>query len=317
MKKLLTLLLGFVFLFTFVACDINEEETTPTFYVSETMNYDDIDVTVNSITGELNQNTKSDYYGLLKLTVNFTCKNNSNGEFELSASDFYIKTEDKGEKYDAYSFSGEKGLFDFGDSIIAGATKIYDIEFYVSHMLEENKKYIMYLDWGILHNEQEYKLYYRDGTNAITKADSSNNNTDSNENQTDYSYLFYGSCPISIRVMYFTSDQTLSITHTNQSGKTITAIKYLIIVYDAYGEELKKYGYGASALTATYDNWNTSPGGRNTGDWKLNGFDSGKSIDIYIYSVLFTDNTEYGYRNLTVNDIKSYAPKNHIVGRYA
>ena len=304
--------------FSLVACE-SEEETnhSSAFYVGETMDYDNIDVTVNAITGQLNENSNSDYYGLLKLTVNFTCKNNSHEEFELSSSDFYIKTEDKGEKYETYSFSGEEGLFDFGDSIIAGATKTYDIEFYVPYMIEEGKKYVMCLDWGILHIEQEYCLYYRDGSNAITKTETTDNKNDSDNNKENYSHLFTGSCPVNINATYYTSDQTLSIKQTNQSGKTIVAIKYLIIVYDAYGDVLQQYGYGASSLTATYDKFNINTGVSNTGDWKLNGFSDGKALDIYMFSVYYSDNTEWGSHDLAVSDIKTYAPKTHVIGRYA
>ena len=144
-----------------------------------------------------------------------------------------------------------------------------------------------------------------------------NTNTDSNIVQKeDYSNLFIN-CPISIRASYYTSDQTLTITATNNGNKTISAIKYLIVVYDVYGNTLKQYGYGSSALTATYDKFNINSGSNGIGDWKLNGFSNGKSLDIYIYSVYYSDGKEWGSRDLTISDIINFAPKEYIFGSYA
>ena len=144
-----------------------------------------------------------------------------------------------------------------------------------------------------------------------------NTNINSNTSQqTNYSSLFVN-CPISIRVSYYTSDQTLSITATNNGDKTISAIKYLIVVYDVYGNTLNQYGYGSFALTATYDKFNIYSEKSATGDWRLNGFSDGKSLDIYIYSVYYSDNTEWGSRELSTANIIKYAPKIHTEGRYA
>ena len=144
-----------------------------------------------------------------------------------------------------------------------------------------------------------------------------NTNTDSNTiHKEDYSNLFVD-CPISIKASYYTSDQTLTITATNNGNKTISAIKYLIVVYDVYGNTLKQYGYGSSALTATYDKFNINSGKNGIGDWKLNGFSNGKSLDIYIYSVYYSDGKEWGSRDLTIADVVNFAPKSHIFGSYA
>lgn len=307
MKKLVAILISFLLLISLSACSSSEMN-----YFNKSFKYHNLEITVTSVEESIDNN------GNYSTTVSFSATNTGTHEYDFYLSDIYLKNAETKSKYDS-----KTSLLDalVEEVIDGGLTKNYDVKFTLPSSVSESK-YIMYFDFGSLGSPAgECALYYEDGSMIDIENNVSNDNTENNEgsnnNTENNSHYFNEPCPISISVMYFTSDQTLSITHTNQSGKTIAAIKYLIVVYDAYGEELKKYGYGVSALTATYDNWNTSPGGRNTGDWKLNGFDSGKSIDIYIYSVLFTDNTEYGNKNLTVSDIKSYAPKNHIVGRYA
>ena len=53
------------------------------------------------------------------------------------------------------------------------------------------------------------------------------------------------------------------------------------------------------------------------GEWELSGFSDGKSVDIYVFSVLYDDNTEWGSKDLSVTDIKNYAPKTHVTGSYS
>lgn len=313
MKKTLSVLLSLIMLFSIVACDnggagIDNEEKSHNFYVGETMNYDDIDVTVDSIS-ETQYSIPSTNENGYTIKVTFTLKNNKTEEFSVDDDCFDIRTEDKNEKYTTEQFL-------FYRSIIAGGQETFWLEFKVPYSMTE-KNYIMYFDWGILHSEQKYFLYNRDGSSAITNANGTDKDTESDKNDPDYSSLFAGACPVKINATYYTSDQTLSIRQTNQGGKTIVAIKYLIVVYDAYGEILQKYGYGASALTATYDKFNINSGVSYTGDWKLNGFSDGKSLDIYVYSVYYSDNTEWGNHDLNVTDIKKYAPKTHVTGRYA
>ncbi len=305
MKKILSLFISLLFLFSLVACDINGEELPADFYFGETMEYDDIEVTVDSLS-ESSYSIPSTNENGYTIRVTFTLKNNKTKEFSVDDDCFDIRTEDRNEKY-----TPEQILF--YRSIIAGGQGTFCLEFKVPYsMLEKN--YVMYFDWGLLHTEQKYCLYNRDGSNAITNGDNAGEDTSPDGNENDYSSLFAGICPVEIHVTYYTLGQTLTIKQTNQGGKTIAAIKYLIVVYNIYGEILQQYGYGASALTATYDNLNINPGGNCTGDWELRGFSDGKSLDIYIYSVYYTDNTEWGSHNLSVTDIKNYAPKIHVTG---
>ncbi len=151
--------------FSFVGCNVS----SPTYYINETMPYEKIDITVNNLKCIKNNNPDSDRYGLFELTISFTLKNNKTKDFDFSFDDIYIKTADKGEKYE-YTPTGKSlgniiSDYFLGEVIIAGATETYDILFYVPYSLEE-KKYIMCFDWGFFSEEQEYYLYLRDGTNA-------------------------------------------------------------------------------------------------------------------------------------------------------
>ena len=151
-------------------------------YIGDTLRYEDIDITVTGITSQKNENINSDYYGLNELKVYFTYKNNGTKDFDVSTSDIHIKTEDKGEKYKCTFFSGTQNLADaiWGETIIAGAEKSYNITFYVPYSVEE-KKFIMCFDWGILSIEQEYHLYLSDGTNANYTPTTDNEKEDTNE----------------------------------------------------------------------------------------------------------------------------------------
>lgn len=292
--------------------NMQSEETTNTdtnnnFYVGETMNYDNIDVTVDSISEtqySLSSNNENGY--IIKVT--FTLKNNGTEEFSVDDDCFDLRTEDKNERYTTEQFL-------FYRSIIAGGQETFWLQFKVPYSMTE-KNYIMYFDWGFLHTEQAYHLYNRDGTAAITKQEEADENIDTN-NKEKYENIFSGGCPVNVNATYRTSSQVLSIRANNQSKKTIVAIKYLIVVYDVYGEVLQKYDYGASSLTATYDKFSINPGSERLGEWELSGFSDGKSVDIYVFSVLYDDNTEWGSKDLSVTDIKNYAPKTHVTGRYS
>ena len=171
--KIFVIILGIIiFIIAWIVGLITKNnDSTPqndnNYYVGETMSYEEIDLTVKGLKCVQNNNPNSEEYGLYYITITVTYTNNTTKEFDVQTSDVYIKTADKGEKYDCSGFSGDKGLIDalLGESIIAGATKTYDISFYTAYSLEE-KKYIMCFDWGFFSEEKEYYLYLSDGTNA-------------------------------------------------------------------------------------------------------------------------------------------------------
>ena len=289
----------------------DSEETTNiednNFYVGETMKYDNVDVTVDSISEtQYSQSSNNENGYIIKVT--FTLKNNRTEEFSVSDDCFTIRTEDKNEKYTSEQFL-------FYRSIIAGGQETYSLEFKVPYSMAE-KNYIMYFDWGWWYTEQAYCLYNRDGTSVISRSEESDTMVESNDSEEDYGYLFDSPCPITIDVEYHTSKQSLIISVTNDSDKQIKAIKYMVIVYDAYGEVVKKYDYGATEISLTYDSRALNSHDSSLGKWTLNGFEDGRSLDIYIYDVYYSDGSEWGSREITVDGIKAYATKIHKEGTY-
>ena len=206
-----------------------------------------------------------------------------------------------------------------GETLLAGETKNFYIMFDTPHRAHE-KKFVLCIDWDHSTEEEHYFLYNRDGS-LIPNYDS--DESDKIESQvTDKitDNTFVGECPVSVSVDYYTSSQNIRITAHNQTEKSIRAVKYLIVVYDVYGEVLKKYGYGSSAVSATYDDREISPqsvqtsASSGTGGWNLSGFSNGKSVDIYVYSVYFSDGSEWGNKDMSAEDIKDQAPKFHGIG---
>lgn len=260
--------------------------STKTNYYNMSFKYNDLEIIVTSVEESIDNN------GYYDTTISFSVSNNGTQKYDLRSIDIYLKNAETKSKHNKNSIS----------VVRSEHTEDYKVNFTLPFSVG-TIKYIMFFDFGSLgFTIGKCALYYEDDSMIEV------------ENSGRY---FAGPCPISLsNIQYFTKSQTLSITHKNQSDKTILAIKYLLVIYDVYGKELKKYGYGSSVLTATYDDWATNPGDFYTGGWKLNGFTGGKQLDIYIYSVLFTDHTEYGNRNLSVGDIKSYAPKEHVIGIY-
>ena len=131
------------------------------YYIGETLNYEDIDILVTGVTCNIVTDSNSDYYGLNSIKVYFTCKNNRTKDFSINPKDIVLKTEDKNEEYTASVFS-----IDEPEKIIPGVQKYYFIGFYTPYTFSE-KRFKMVLDWGIWSYEEEYHLYYRDGTNYI------------------------------------------------------------------------------------------------------------------------------------------------------
>lgn len=90
----------------------------------------------------------------------------------------------------------------------------------------------------------------------------------------------------------------------NNTDKEITAIKFHFSPKDVYGEEVN------SIFTTNwlYTDNPIAAGESSSSNWQLME-SSIKSGDIYVYSVYFSDNTEWGDRNASVSDIKKYAYK--------
>ena len=143
------------------------------YYLGETLSYKDVDITVDKVTCGQFEESNSAYYGLYKLTVYFTYKNNRTTGFDVHPSNIKLKTEDRGEKYDPKYFSGH---ILFAETIVPGAQKSYSITFAVPYDIKD-KRFIVTFDWGLLSASEDYHLYYRDGSNYVQQE---TNTTDSN-----------------------------------------------------------------------------------------------------------------------------------------
>lgn len=132
------------------------------YHLGDTFRYDAIDITVNDIAEKKVTTDNSERW---LLTITFNLKNNATEEFKFSYDSIYIKTEDKGEKYD-------HALLTLGDVLaheylMAGGSKTCTINFYVPYSITE-KNYMMYFDFKFFHKIPQCKLYER-ANNALIK----------------------------------------------------------------------------------------------------------------------------------------------------
>ena len=153
MKKMLIIIVMLVISITFVGCDFNSyNNDEQRYYLKENMTYDDIVVRVDSVTDTPYTDTHTNTSGFT-IKVTFTLKNIGNKEFYFDADNFDIRTEDTNEKYDT-----EQWLFT--RSLMAGGQATYWLEFITPYSLDQ-KKFVMYFDWGMFYAEQPYYLYSR------------------------------------------------------------------------------------------------------------------------------------------------------------
>lgn len=142
----------------------NSKEKETQYYFGETMQCDEIDFTVSKIATIEDIQANSD---LKRTMFLFTLKNNKTESFSFQYSDFYLTTEDKGEKYNYVSFDTSLGEIiknEFvGETLLPGETKNFYLMFDTPYMANE-KKFILHLQWDSSSNEKKYFLYNRDGS---------------------------------------------------------------------------------------------------------------------------------------------------------
>lgn len=85
------------------------------------------------------------------------------------------------------------------------------------------------------------------------------------------------------------------LTLTNNSGKTIDALKVHIYAYDNYGTQLSQFGYGDDYFSGISQD--PIPAGTTTEGngrfWTLHGFDSGRRFVVRLMSLHFSDGSEW------------------------
>ena len=95
----------------------------------------------------------------------------------------------------------------------------------------------------------------------------------------------------------------LKITITNTTDKEIAAIKFYAVPLDVYGEEIK----GWMTQNNLYTDTPISAGKTTTISYQLLE-QSTKTVTLYVYSVYFSDGTEWGDRDATTSKILKEAP---------
>ena len=92
----------------------------------------------------------------------------------------------------------------------------------------------------------------------------------------------------------------LTISITNISEKDISAIQFYAVPYDVYGEEL----HGIFRQSNLYTDTTIKASSSDTVHYQLID-DSVKTVELYVYSVYFTDGTEWGDKDATKSTIMS------------
>lgn len=120
------------------------------------------------------------------------------------------------------------------------------------------------------------------------------NNTVSAETKTS---AFSGDCGISATAEMGTDiigQPTVTVSITNISGKDISAIQFYAVPLDVYGEELK----GIFAQNNLYTDDLIAANSSESCSWQFLD-DKVKTIQLYVYSVYFSDGTEWGDKDAT------------------
>lgn len=100
----------------------------------------------------------------------------------------------------------------------------------------------------------------------------------------------------------------LTITITNTTDKEIAAIKFYSIPKDVYGEEIK----GWTTQKNLYTDTAIAPGSSNTITYQFIE-QSVKTVDLYVYSVYFSDGTEWGDKDAISGKIIKEAPMIEVI----
>ena len=95
----------------------------------------------------------------------------------------------------------------------------------------------------------------------------------------------------------------LKITITNTTDKEIAAIKFYAVPFDVYGEEIDGWTTQKNLYTDT-----AIPAGSTTTISYQFIEQSVKTVTLYVYSVYYSDGTEWGNRDASASQIISSAP---------
>lgn len=142
------------------------------------------------------------------------------------------------------------------------------------------------------------------------KADGQIVSEEASKADNDVPEAFAGECPVALSASI--ADNIIGVPELtcniqNNTDKEILAVKLYFSPRDVYGEEV-------STIFTTHELYTDEPiaaNGSGVSSWQLLDQEI-KSGDIYIYSVYFSDSTEWGNKDAGTNDVKKYGKKVEI-----
>ena len=146
-----------------------------------------------------------------------------------------------------------------------------------------------------------------DGTTNDTNTDETKGSTSVSATHSD----FDGDCGIEASAEIgnnIINYPELTITVTNTSDKEIAAIKFYAVPYDVYGDEIK----GWTTQKNLYTDNSIGVGKTDTISYQFIE-DTIKTVKLYIYSVYFSDGTEWGNKDATSSKIIKNAPQIEVL----
>ena len=123
---------------------------------------------------------------------------------------------------------------------------------------------------------------------------------------------FSGDCGISASAEMETDiigQPTVTASIMNTTDKDISAIKFYCVPMNVYGEELK----GVFSVNELSTDDTIAAGMSDSRVWQLLDTDV-KTVKLFVYSVYFSDGTEWGDRNATKTTILKNAPEIEVTG---
>ena len=134
-------------------------------------------------------------------------------------------------------------------------------------------------------------------SSATSAASSSASSENTEETQNTQESAFSGECPISASAQMVSSVigyPELTISISNPTEKDVAAVQFYSVPYDVYGDEIT----GWTSQNKLYTDSTIGAGQSSTISYQFIE-DSVKTVKLYVYSVYFTDGTEWGDKEAT------------------
>ena len=100
----------------------------------------------------------------------------------------------------------------------------------------------------------------------------------------------------------------IEISIANTTQKEIAAVKFYVVPFDVYGEEIRNFAIENEILSDI-----AIPVGKTTEISEMLLDNDVKTIELYVYSVYFSDGTEWGNKDAKRSEILNGAPKIGII----